>query len=86
MSRLLMNRTPLPSRNSIPCLSNANLIELRLRACMGGRPSAFSARAIAECETPQRLASSRADHPRNARAARNWAPVIAGFKTENPQQ
>ena len=72
-------RTPWSPKNSIPCFSNVISIKLRFLACIGSLPPAFSARAIAECETPHLLASSRADHPRNARAARIWAPVTVGF-------
>ena len=84
--RAAIIRTPLSPKNSIPCFSNVTLIELRFRTCMGGLPSTFSARAIAECDTPHRPASSRADHLRKARAARSCAPVIAGFKSKISQQ
>jgi hypothetical protein len=44
---------------------------------MRSRPLTLSPLAIADFDTPHRSASSRADHPRKARAARNWAPVIS---------
>lgn len=86
LSRLRSSRMPFPSRNSTPCFSNVTLIALRFRSCMRGLPSTLSAREIAECDTPHRLASSRADQLRSARAARNCAPVIVGFKASDPQK
>ena len=86
LSRLRRSRTPFASRNSTPCFSNVTLIALRFRSCMRGLPSTLSAREIAECDTPHRLASSRADQLRSARAARNCAPVIVSFKASDPQK
>ena len=86
LSRLRSSLTPFASRNSIPCFSNVTLIVLRFRSCMRGLPSTLSARDIAECDTPHRLASSRADQLRSARAARSCAPVIVGFKASDPQK
>jgi hypothetical protein len=86
LSRLRSSRVPFPSRNSTPCFSNVTLIALRFRSCMRGLPSTLSAREIAECDTPHRLASSRADQLRSARAARSCTPVIVGFKASDPQK
>jgi hypothetical protein len=69
--------TPLKSRNSIPCSSKIVRIALKFRSCIGGVPSTFSPREIAERETPQRSDKSRTDHLSNARAARSCAPVMA---------
>ena len=86
LSRLRRSRMPFPSRNSTPCFSNVTLIALRFRSCIRGLPSTLSAREIAECDTPHRLASSRADQLRSARAARNCAPVIVSFKASDLQK
>ena len=70
------SRAPLLSRNSIPHCSRVDRVALIFRDCIESVPSIFSAREIADCETPHRLDRSRTDQLSSARAARNCAPVI----------